>query len=144
MEDEKCVALTHKTIQNYLLDSFISFRYIIQRKDEHDLEEKKKKSATSVGSTDSKSTKEQSKPPNPFVFKNKGQIKPNNTRSSSSLPSGGGGGSTGGTKRQEALPPPPQQPSSRSSINRTNDAANVSPCYSPCINKDEIIDVSVL
>lgn len=90
---------------------------------------------------------------NPFVFKNKGQIKPNTSRKPTSFQGGGGGGGGGGCKNKNEKK---QADDSRTidhsislpatdhtSINRSSEMNGNGPCYSLSINKDDCFELSV-
>lgn len=140
------MALSHRTIENHLDEDRIHFRFVIKRKDE--------KAATAKGSarvmTADKPAGPVKKLENPFVFKNKGQIKPNNARKPTSFQGGGGGGgglniSSEKSKAVDACPTAGIDPPATelSSINRNSETNGPSPCYSASILKDDCLDLKV-
>lgn len=99
----------------------------------------------------------------PFVFKNKGQIKPNNARKPTSFQGGAGSmavaannrtaaateAAASDERREAALAESqahlvPMAPGTElTSINRNSDAAANGPCFSASINKDSFVDAVV-
>lgn len=141
---ERCVALSHRTIENHLDEDRIHFRFVIKRKDE--------KVSNTKGSAKGLTTDMPAGPvkklENPFVFKNKGQMKPNNARKPTSFQGGGGGGglniSAEKSKAANAQPTPGiAQPVEFSSFNRNSEPNRMSPCYSASILKDDCFDLEV-
>lgn len=142
------MALTHRTIENHLDEDRIHFRFVIKRKDEKAATMAAKGSAKII--TTAKSAGPVKKLENPFVFKNKGQIKPNNTRKPTCFQGGGGGGglniSAEESKADDPCPTPDIDHSLEfSSINRDSETnGNIpSPCYSASILKDNCFDLKV-
>lgn len=141
------MALSHRTIENHLDGDRIHFRFVIKRKDE--------KAGAAKGMVQKlvidKPAGPAKKLENPFVFKNKGQIKPNNARKPTSFQGGGGGG--GLSISAEKVKAADTRPTAGidhlateySSLNRNSEthANSPSPCYSASILKDDCSDLKV-
>lgn len=140
---ERCVALSHRTIENHLDEDRIHFRFVIKRKDE---KAENAKGSAKVLAAD-KPAGPVKKLENPFVFKNKGQLKPNNARKPTSFQGGGGGGakiSDEKTNKAGGIDHSMSQPAMEfSSINRDSETNGIHPYNSASILKDDSFDLKV-
>ncbi|XP_050092388.1 uncharacterized protein LOC126575636 [Anopheles aquasalis] len=142
IEDERCIALSHQQVRNYLHKGKLYFTFKVRKVSDPGRERNNSESAAAIADTQGAAaggatgTKPKPKPP-PFVFANKGKAATNTKRSggpavassssSSSSKSGSGGGGGGLSRQNSSSPNGNTLPSPSPSVSRP-------PSYASTVN----------